>query len=180
MIELSQPFGEHAATNHKSVPPLTFMDRVVQEGIRIDCVGLQLLFGQQGAGRASRDIMQISDLVDRFLVLEMPVVISAFGVPSNPIDQGGGWWRSPWSAAAQSRWMSRVFAVAMSKPFVETLIWTDLYDDPASDLPSGGLVSDTGHAKPVLQRLVNTRKRLRKPLGPLAAGRRGSPLPAND
>ncbi len=180
MIELARPFGEHCASNHKSLPPLTFMDRMVQEGIRVDCVGLQLLFGQHDAGRASRDIMQISDLIDRYLVLEMPVVISAFGVPSAPIDEDGGWWRSPWSAAAQSRWMSRVFAVAMSKPFVETLIWTDLYDNPASDLPSAGLVSDTGHAKPVLDRLVNTRKRLRKPLGPLPSGRQPSPMPAND
>ncbi len=62
--------------------------------------------------------------------------------------------------------MSRVFAMAMSKPFVETLVWTELYDHHGSDLPSAGLVSDTGHAKPVLRRLVNTRKRLRKPLGP--------------
>ena len=40
--------------------------------------------------------------------------------------------------------MSRVFAMAMSKPFVETLIWTDLYDHDGSILPSGGLVSRSG------------------------------------
>ena len=63
--------------------------------------------------------------------------------------------------------MSRVFAVAMSKPFIETLVWTDLYDHPQADLPAGGLVSADGRAKPVLQRLITTRKRLRKPLGPM-------------
>ena len=166
MIELAQPFAEHCATNSNSVPPLTFMDRVIQEGIRIDCLGVQLLFGQKKAGRASRDLMQISDVIDRYLVLEMPVVISAFGVPNRSIDEEGGYWHKPWSSDEQSRWMSRVFAMAMSKPFVETLVWTELYDHPGSDLPTAGLVSDTGHAKPVLRRLVNTRKRLRKPLGP--------------
>ena len=89
MVELAQPFGEHCAANSNSVPPLTFMDRVIQEGIRIDCIGVQLLFGQGSAGRASRDLMQISDLIDRYLVLEMPVVISAFGVPNHTIDEAG-------------------------------------------------------------------------------------------
>ena len=177
MLELTQPFGEHCAANRKSVPPLTFLDRIVHEGIRVDCLGVQLLFGQQGAGRAARDLMQISDLIDRFLVLEMPVVISAFGVPSQPIDEKGGYWHKPWSASEQSRWMSRVFAVAMSKPFVETLIWTDLYDNPSADLPTAGLVNDAGQAKPVLSRLVNTRKRLRKPLGPLKNSPRPTPVP---
>ena len=167
MVELAQPFGEHCAANSNSVPPLTFMDRIIQEGIRVDCIGVQLLFGQSTAGRASRDLMQISDLIDRYLVLEMPVVISAFGVPNRPIDEAGGYFHQPWSSDEQSRWMSRVFAVAMSKPFVETLVWTELYDYRGSDLPSAGLVSETGHAKPVLRRLVNTRKRLRKPLGPI-------------
>jgi len=170
MVELAQPFGEHCAANSNSVPPLTFMDRVIQEGIRIDCIGVQLLFGQGTAGRASRDLMQISDLIDRYLVLEMPVVISAFGVPDSPIDDAGGYFHQPWSSDEQSRWMSRVFAVAMSKPFVETLVWAELYDYRGSDLPLAGLVSDTGHAKPVLRRLVNTRKRLRKPLGPIKGG----------
>ena len=63
--------------------------------------------------------------------------------------------------------MSRAFAITMSKPFVETMLWTDLYDHPGADLPSGGLITDQGQARPVLQKLVKTRRRLRKPLGPL-------------
>ena len=174
MLELVQPFGEHCAVRRQSIPPLTFVDRVIQEGIRVDCIGLQLLFGQKDAGRSSRDLMQISDIIDRYLVLEMPVVISAFGVPNRQVDEDGGFWHKPWSSDAQSRWMSRVFAMAMSKPFVETLIWTDLYDHARSVLPAAGLVSDSGHPKPVLKRLVNTRRRLRKPLGRL----KGRPEPS--
>jgi GH35 family endo-1,4-beta-xylanase len=166
MLELAQPFGEHCASSQKSMPPLTFIDRAVGEGIRIDCVGVQLLFGQGTAGRSSRDLMQVSDLLDKFALMEMPVVISSFGVPDEPVDEAGGWWHEPWTQREQSRWMSRVFAVAMSKPFIETLVWTDLFDHPKADLPSGGLVSSAGRAKPVLQRLISTRKRLRKPLGP--------------
>ncbi len=179
MIELTQPFGEHCASNRSSLPPLAFVDRAIQDGIRVDCIGVQLLFGQREGGRASRDLMQISDLLDRFVVLEMPVVVSAFGVPNEPIDDQGGWWHDAWTAQIQSRWMSRVFAMAMSKPNVETVVWTDLYDHQRAGLPHGGLVADDGHSKPVLQRLINTRKRLRKPLCPLKARLRAKE-PASD
>jgi GH35 family endo-1,4-beta-xylanase len=175
MIELAQPFGEHCAANRDSMPPLTFLDRLTSEGVRVDCIGVQLLFGQGAAGRSSRDLMQVSDLLDRFVLLDTPVVISAFGVPDRTVEASGGWWREPWTLRQQSRWMSRVFAVVMSKPFIETVVWTDLYDHAQADLPSGGLVGADGRAKPVLHRLINTRKRLRKPLGPLSA--RPGPAP---
>lgn len=179
MIELTQPFGEHCASNRGSLPPLAFVDRAIQDGIRVDCIGIQLLFGQREGGRASRDLMQISDLLDQFIVLDIPVVVSAFGVPTEPIDEQGGWWHDAWTAQIQSRWMSRVFAMAMSKPNVETVVWTDLYDHQRATLPHGGLVTDDGRRKPVLQRLINTRKRLRKPLGPLKARFRAPEAAAN-
>lgn len=167
MIELAQPFGEHSAINKDSMFPLTFMERIVQEGIRLDAVGLQLLFGQSTGGKATRDLMQISSLLDRFFLLEIPVLISALGVPSRTIDPRGGFWQEPWSPELQSKWISRAFAICMSKPFVESLFWTDLFDHPMAELAGGGLISDTGKAKPALTRLVNVRKHLRKPLGPL-------------
>lgn len=166
MLEIAQPFGEHGAHSPNSVPPVTFIERAIQEGIRLDCVGVQLMFGQHDHGRASRDLMQVSDVLDRFSLLETPVVVSAFGVPDRLRDEKGGWWRTPWTPEVQSRWTARVFAAALSKPFVETLVWNDLYDHRGADLPGGGLVSEEGRSKPVLQRLVSTRKRLRKPLGP--------------
>ncbi len=167
MVELVQPFGEHCAANRNSLPALAYVDRLIQDGIKMDCVGVQLLFGQREAGRATRDVMEISDLLDRFAIVDVPVVVSAFGVPHETIDAEGGWWHEAWSPAVQARWMSRVFAIALSKPFVETLVWTDLYDHQRAGLPGGGLVSETGHPKPVLEKLVSTRRRLRKPLGPL-------------
>ena len=166
MVEIVEPFGEFGAANKNAVAPLTYLDQIVQEGIPMDCVGVQLLFGQKGRGRETRDLMQISSLLDRFLTLDLPVLISAVGVPSEAPEPGGGWWHEPWTAQVQSRWVSRAFSIAMSKPFVESVIWSDLYDHPSSDLPGAGLVDASGRTKPALQRLVGMRKRLRKPLGP--------------
>jgi len=167
MIELAQPFGEHGAANRDSVHPLSFVDRLVQEGVRLDAVGVQLLFGARTGGKATRDLMQISSLLDRFFLLEIPILISALGAPSETIDPDGGVWHEPWSAETQSKWVARLFPICMSKPFVETVFWTDLFDHPQADLESAGLISDTGKPKPALSRLVSLRKHLRKPLGPL-------------
>jgi hypothetical protein len=167
MYELSQPFGEHCAFNRDSVHPISFIERLVQEGVRLDAVGVQLLFGQGGKGRGARDLMQISSLLDRFFLLEIPVLISAMGVPSTTLETSAGWWQEVWSPELQAKWISHVFAISLSKPFVESLFWTDLYDHAQSDLPSAGLITDAGKAKPALQRLVMLRKHLRKPLGPL-------------
>lgn len=167
MIELRQPFGEHGAGKRRSIPPLTFVDQLVQGGVKFDAVGVQLLFGQRRFGRASRDLTQISSLLDRFFLLEIPVLVSALGVPSRPVDDDGGWWHGPWSPELQARWIARIFPVAMSKPFVESIFWTDLFDHPEAVLPAAGLIDESGQPKPAFSRLIGMRKRLRKPLGPL-------------
>jgi hypothetical protein len=167
MIELRQPFGEHCAQQRDSLPPIAFIDRLVQEGIKFDAIGVQILFGEKDSGRASRDLMQVSSLLDRFFLLEIPLLLSAVGVPSEMRDAEGGWWHEEWSPELQARWVGRMFAMAMSKPFVESVFWTDLYDHDDAQLPAGGLLHAGGQPKPAFSRLIGMRKRLRKPLGPL-------------
>ena len=169
MIELKQPFGEHCAQDRKSMPPATFLERLLHEGVRLDAVGVQLLFGTGRLGRAARDIMQISSVLDEYFLLEIPVLISAMGVPSAVADEAGGYWRGPWSAAIQSKWVARMFSIAMSKPFVESVFWADLVDHRDADVPHSGLIDADGQAKPALARLLGMRRRLRKPLGPMRA-----------
>jgi GH35 family endo-1,4-beta-xylanase len=173
MIELTQPFGEHCAFNRDSIHPLTFIDRLIQEGVRLDAIGVQLLFGQEKFGQATRDLMQISSMLDRFFLLEIPILLSALGVPSEPVEPsgsrsgGGGWWHVDWSDEVQSKWISRMFAIGLSKPFVESLFWSELFDHPGALVPGSGLISEKGQPKPALSRLIHLRRHLRKPLGPL-------------
>lgn len=179
MIELVQPFGDHLAFCKESLPPARFVERLLQEGVRVDAIGIQLLLGSGTMGHTTRDLMQISNVVDRFAFLEQPVLISAMGVPSEDIDPDGGYWHSRWTAESQANWVSRVFAMMMSKPFVESVFWGELYDHCDSTLPRGGLISEAGKAKPALTRLIGARRRLRKPLGqmkdPAATGQAPAP-----
>jgi hypothetical protein len=177
MLELKQPFGEHCATAKHSLPAVTFLEKVIHEGIRIDAVGVQLLFGVRELGRHARDIAQISSLLDRFFLHEIPVLISALGVPSRVVDRKAGHIRGSWTPETQSRWVSRIFAVAMSKPFVESVFWADLVDHEGADVPATGLIDDNGRPKPALNRLVGIRKRLKQPLGPLKLPQKSTATP---
>ena len=169
MLELAQPFGEFSAAGADAVPPITFVDQIVQEGIKVDCLGVRLLFGRADDGLAMRDLMQISSLLDRLFLFELPVIISATCVPDSPVSPDGGCWQESWTPRVQANWAARMFAIAMSKPFVESMCWAELYDHDASELPGAGLISDSGKAKPVLNQLIGIRRRMRKPLGALRA-----------
>ena len=167
MIEIRHPFGEFAARNKDAVHPIPFVTQLLQEGVHIDALGLQLIFGE-GSGHHVRDLMQISNLFDRFHLLEIPVLVSALGAPSVPRTDGKpsvGFWHDEWSPRTQERWVNRVFPLVLSKPAVESVFWTDLYDHAAADVPGTGLLDEAGKPKPALRALIGLRRRLRRPLG---------------
>lgn len=167
MLEVSQPFAEHCADGRDSIPPVTFVDRVMQEGIRLNCVGIKLQVGRSENGMMCRDLMQLSNVLDRYFLLEVPVLITALGMPAEQVDPRGGQWIEAYSDSLQSRWATRMFAIALSKPYVETITWTDLFDHDHAELPKAGLIDAHGKPHSALQRLVSVRRRLRKPLGAL-------------
>ncbi|MHC4948260.1 MAG: endo-1,4-beta-xylanase [Planctomycetota bacterium] len=175
MVELCQPFGEHCALRRNAIAPVSFIERVVQEGIKVHAVGVQVLLGRRDHGAAARDLMQISSMLDRFFLVELPVLVSAMGVPSEPVDPGAGSWHGEWTPALQAQWAARMFMIAMSKPYVETIFWSDLYDHDEAEIRRTGLIDGAGRPKPALARLLGFRRRLRKPLG-----RAGGPTPLEE
>ena len=165
MVELNHLWGEYLATKRDSVPPISFIEQLLQEGIRLDAVGLQILFGDARHAMPTRDLMELSRLVDRFLHLEPKLVISSLGVPDSLVDSDTGWWHSPWSPERQARWVSQALMLLLSKPFVEAAICSDLYDHERT-VPSGsGLLSLDGKPKPALKSWIALKKYLSKPLG---------------
>ncbi|MCA9297236.1 MAG: endo-1,4-beta-xylanase [Phycisphaerales bacterium] len=180
MVDIVQPFGEHCGAAKDSLHPLTFLDRMIQEGIHVDAIGVRILCGGTAPGQASRDLMQFSSMLDRFFPYEKPILISALGAPSEPVGDGtGGSWHTGWDAERQDAWVSRLFAVCLSKPFVESLFWCDLYDHPESELSHGAIVADTGRLKSAGNRLIKIRRRFRRPLGELKLSAKIAPPPTS-
>ena len=166
MVELCEPFSEFVATSPDSCNAGVFLARLAQEGVSLDALGVQLLVGGF-KGRATRDLMLMSAKLDEFLHVDFPLIITSLGAPSKTIHEHNGWWKSPWDEKQQEEWASQMLAIALSKPFVDSVIWTDLYDYKTMSLPTAGFISIKGKPRAVLSKVISMRKRLNTPLGPL-------------
>jgi hypothetical protein len=113
---------------------------VVQSGVNFDGFGLRFQLGQPADGMFARDMFAISTVLDLFSKLGKPLHITAVEVPSQAgtradaesdsvsASSSAGYWHEPWSETTQSEWLYRFYEVALSKPFVESICWQNLWD----------------------------------------------------
>ncbi|MHC4744116.1 MAG: endo-1,4-beta-xylanase [Planctomycetota bacterium] len=146
IIDISNPWGEYYANVPNSVPPLVYMDMVVQSGVSFDGFGLQMRFGRNQAGMHVRDMMQISALLDSFAPISKPFYMTNVAVPSKtgPGSHHGevaGIWHGPWDQSRQSQWIEQFCKIALSKPFVDSVSYSSLTDRKNSTITDSGLLT---------------------------------------
>lgn len=169
-LEVSQPWGEYHAENKRSLPPMLYLQAAMQQGISVDLVGLRVQMGGAASGLSTRDLMAFSAMLDRFAQLEKPIALTATGCPSGlpPARPGAdvshepGWWRTPWSEAAQADWLAKVVGIAAAKPYIHSLCWQELADTPqVPEMPMGGILLQNGQPKAAARSLTAARAALR-------------------
>jgi GH35 family endo-1,4-beta-xylanase len=151
VLDLVLPWGDYFARNPRSIWPLKYAEMCINSGIEFDAIGLQIFLGADDV--YCRDVMEVSALLDVFGSLGKPVHITAAGVPSahqkDPTDASrgsrdvaaGGQWHKPWDETVQSEWVDWFYHIAVGKPFVTAVSWTELSDRPGHQFPHAGLVS---------------------------------------
>ncbi|MFA7235665.1 MAG: endo-1,4-beta-xylanase [Phycisphaeraceae bacterium] len=92
LVEITHPWGEYYSVNSRSIPPLIYADMVLQAGIPIDAFGVKVLMGRAKDGQYTRDLMQISAMLDKFSGMGKPLHVTGVAVPSGAIalETGGG------------------------------------------------------------------------------------------
>ncbi len=169
-VELTQPWGEFYTHDRKSLPPMLYAEMINQAGIPVDGFGLRVQMGGAEPGQSARDLMEFSAMLDRYAALDRPIGLTGVGCPSVPIDPSGraagengavqpaGYWRAPWNPTVQADWLTSALAVALSKPYVDHVVWQELADGPKMrEMPSGGLLTGAGDPKPAVARLRELR-----------------------
>ncbi len=173
LIEIRQPFGEYYAHNQRSIPPLMYADLLIQGAVNFDGMAIKLLMGQSQPGQFARDLMQLSNMLDQFAAFNKPIYLT-IAVPSEmvtqmmivspdpkePVDPNCGFWRKPWSVMVQGHWLEAVYNIAMSKPYVEAVVWNEIVDHGDVELPLSGLMGEDLVPKPAFKRLAVFRKSL--------------------
>jgi hypothetical protein len=172
LITVTEPFGEYHARGRGSVAPMLYAEMVAQAGINFEAFGLELEMGVPEPGMFTRDLFQLSCVLDRFATLGRPVFLTAVGCPGratpdpNDASEGknnpaaGGRWHRPWDPQLEADWMEAVYHLALSKPFVESIAWSNLAD-LRPRLPGGGLLDDLLQPKPAFQRLQQMRDKFK-------------------
>jgi hypothetical protein len=162
IIEISNPWGEYYATTPNTIPPLVYVDMVVQSGINFDAFGLQMRFGKNQAGMHVRDMMQISSVLDYLAPIAKPLYITDVEVPSQngagPHDgEVAGIWHREWGQSQQEQWIEQFYKIALSKPFVDAVIYSNLTDRAESTIANSGLLTKEFEPKKSFQTLKKLR-----------------------
>jgi hypothetical protein len=158
IVGVCNPWGEYYTTAPNSVPPLAYMDMVVQSGINFDAFALQMRFGRNQPGMHVRDMMQISAILDNFAPIAKPVYVTDVEVPSREGDDSqdantAGVWHSPWNQALQGQWVEQFYKIALSKPFVSAVTYANLADADDSIIAHSGLLTASFEPKESFQML---------------------------
>jgi hypothetical protein len=146
IVEISNLWGEYYASTVNTIPPLVYVDMVVQSGISFDAFGLTMQFGKNQEGMHVRDMMQISAALDYFALVAKPLYITEVEVPSQSGSglydgQVAGVWHEEWNHARQGQWIERFCKIALSKPFVERVTYSNLADANDSTIANSGLLT---------------------------------------
>lgn len=146
IIEISNPWGEYYATIPNSIPPIVYMDMVVQSGISFDAFGFVMRFGKNQAGMHVRDMMQISAILDHVGPVAKTLYISGVEVPSQDGDglydgKVAGTWRQEWDQSQQAQWIEQFYKIVLSKPFVDAVTYSALADMDDNTISNSGLLT---------------------------------------
>ena len=136
---------------------------------------IRIMMGQAVSGQYTRDLMQLSSLLDQFAIFGKPVHV-ILGSPSDTVaewmiavpdsnagdvvDPHCGYWHRPWSQRTQSNFLGTAFCIALSKPFVDTISWTEVIDHPNVEMPLSGLVTEEHSPKEAFISLIEFREAL--------------------
>lgn len=171
LVTIKYPYGEYHARSRASVPPMLYAEMVAQAGIGFEAFGLEAEMGVAAPGMYARDLFQFSSMLDHFTTLGKLLFLTSVGVPSratpDPQDASdgkldptaGGIWKRPWDPELQAQWLNDAYRIALSKPFVESIAWSNLSDLRPS-LPGGGLLDDMFKPKPAFAKLQEMREQV--------------------
>ncbi|MDP6466451.1 MAG: endo-1,4-beta-xylanase [Pirellulaceae bacterium] len=164
IISIDRPWAEYMAADDSDLSPLHFSDSLVRADLGLAGIGLELNLGYWTGGTLPRDVLTISQQIDRWSVLGLPLVIY-ITLPSGceAVDPTSKFQPLPGFAGGatletQHELAEQLISLLMAKPFVQGVIWNQLTDAEPSQFAHGGIFDAQGLPKPVLAAMTSLRK----------------------
>lgn len=147
-IRVVQPWGEYLNNTSNRLAPIQFVDTLRRSGVRLSEVNLDLRFGTKALDSLQRDPMSISQLLDHWSLLQMPlnVMMAVPDLPNQTEDSN-----VPTMVAWQCKLIEDVMLLCLSKERVSGFYCLNWSDNTVGDQP----LLDTAHnLHPMLDRIA--------------------------
>lgn len=131
-LRIVQPWGEYLNETDNRLPPVQFVDTIRRSGARLSEVNLDIRFSTEPLSSQHRDMLNMSQLLDHWSLLQMPINVMA-ALPQ-PLTEMSPHARTAW----QLQKMEDLFLMCLSKERVTgfyCLNWSDqtVLDEPLVD-----------------------------------------------
>lgn len=157
LVSFDLPWGEYLASSDRELAPIHFAEELVRGGIGVSGIGLEMNLGRERGTSFFRDFFEVSDLLDQWGMLGIPLFVS-ISVPSS--------WRADPHAVypltepppedqrisrrSQRELVQKILPAVATHPSVQGLFWNQASDEGPHLYPNSGLIDVKGRSKSVV------------------------------
>ncbi len=166
-ISFDQPWGEYMSTDATDLWPIHFADMLVRADLGIAGIGLEMNFGYWPGGTLPRDVLELSEHVDYWSLLGLPLIMQ-MAVPSSaaPDSLASAEAGQPLGDAVaggltprtQQQIVEQLLPALLAKQSVHAVTWNQVFDSSPHKFAHAGLFDAQDRPKPALSSLIAARR----------------------
>jgi hypothetical protein len=166
-VSVDQPWAEYMTDHETDLSPMHFAEMLVRADLGIAGIGLEMNLGYWPGGTLPRDILEISQHIDQWSLLGVPLILLLTLPSSSEEDPQAGpeagrplRWASNdgFSQENQKSQVERLLPMLMAKRSVQAVVWNQVFDSMPHKYAHGGLFDSQCRPKPALSTLIHIRR----------------------
>lgn len=173
LFSVDMPWAEYLSGDENAISPFHFADALVRAELGISGIGLELNCGFWPYGSMPKDLIEISDLIDRWSILGMPL-IGMIAAPhslapdpnaSSKIQLVSNWKFAPEQFGSEADYCRKlpphgleIFQMLLAKPNIYGMFWSNCDDSEPHSFPNSGVFDHQGVPRNLLHALKQLRE----------------------
>ncbi len=174
-ITMDMPWAEYLGQKEHAISPLHFADALLRADLGLSGIGLEFNLNCWPSGSLPRDLVDLSDLVDQWAILGIPLVAS-MSIPISLQSDPLAWqkanvvsnWKLPRNGDAfpphepknnSANYALEAIQMLMAKQQIHGVFWNQHSDRQKHNYPNSGLIDSKGCPRTLLDGLIQLRSR---------------------
>lgn len=175
LISMDMPWAEYLGQKANAISPMHFSDALLRADLGLSGIGLEMNFSYSPGGSLPRDLIDVSDLIDQWSILGVPLVAfvtapfgSSHDLQSHLKYRLVSDWKFP-SSNGESNLSTQVTSsgayaletiqMLLAKQNVHGIFWNQHSDRESHAYANAGIIDSNGNPRPLLAGLSQLRHR---------------------